>query len=128
MVTCDVKQLDKVDFCKEDYHRLSPEQHLQLALLDYPYPEHFRPLFLAAPAPASAPFRALAAGTRTQRVLSMDFVVEPDIKFIPEAEFEPKAQRVACFKWIEPPMLMKIVSPKRVIRVTKNVFNLTFTL
>lgn len=90
-------QLDEVDF-HEDYHRLSPDQHSHLEPLVYPYPEHSGLYFQLHP---SQPLTHSAPGLpqpQTQRVLSEDFVVDHDVKFVPEAEFEPKAQRVAHFQ------------------------------
>lgn len=41
MVSCDVNELEEVDFLEEDYRRLSLGQHLHLQPFVYPYPENF---------------------------------------------------------------------------------------
>ncbi|MCJ1345862.1 hypothetical protein MMC31_004071 [Peltigera leucophlebia] len=97
MVTCDSNKLEEVDFL-EDYHRLSPDQHFHLEPFVYPYAEHsglYFQLKPPQPLPHSAPG---LPQPQTQTVLSENFVVDHDVEFIPEAEFEPKAHGVAHFQ------------------------------
>ena len=127
MVICDVNQLDWVDFRVQNYHCFSLDQYFHPEPLVYPCHDISTPIsnctgsgvgFIPHPSCCNLKCRWFSPRIPWPTTTS---------SLYRRLNSNQGLNWLLIFKWVKPPMWVKIVSPKRVIRVPKTFLNLMFT-